>query len=359
MANYLICRIENYKLNQAIGVDHEKDHLEERGYNNPDWDKSKRDENISLEHDTNKDGKTLPEYIKQYREDNNIQGRMTTTGKEKSQTNVFTQCIITTSPEYIDSLNRQEQISFFKDGLKAFKEMYPTYHVVDATIHFDETTPHMHINSLPIYHNQEKDIWQFSTTKTQEGKFHYREFQDHMYNRLSRTYNIERGVQKEDREHLTKKEWQQLKDKEKSLDEREKGIQEKEKAVQERYNKYKDEIAPKKQFLGIVKYDKNTVDYLINGYNALVAENEKLRQENKDIKDKAISEIDKANNSKEQAIWERDLAIQERNKAIQIARTVNNDRERNKQLDRLEEYGIQPTHEKERNHERELAINSR
>ena len=65
-----------------------------------------------------------------------------------------------------------------------------------------------------------------------------------------------------------------------------------------------------------------------------------------DFKDKAVSAINKSQADKEQAIWERDLAIQERNKAIQIARTVNNDRERNKQLDRLEEYGIQPTHEK-------------
>lgn len=357
--NYLVCRIENYKMNQAVGVDWEKEHLEERGYSNPEWDKTKRDENIILEHDANKDGKTLPQYIKDFREQNNIQGRMTTSGKEKSQTNVMTQCIVTTSPEYMNSLSRQEQIDFFKDSLKAFKEMYPSYHTIDAVIHFDEKTPHMHINSLPLYHNQEKDIWQFSTTETQKGRYHYREFQNHMHDRLSRIYNIERGVPKEDKEHQDKKEWQQLKDKEKQLNEREQGIKEKEQAVQEKYNQYKDNIAPQKQFLGVYKYNKDTVDQLVQGFNALVAENQTLKHEMQDFKDKAVYAINKANDDRDQAIFERDLVIQERDKAIQIGRTINNDRERNKQLDRLENYGIQPTHEREHNHERELTINGR
>lgn len=354
VGNYLICRIENYKMNQAVGVDYEKDHSEEHGYNNKDWDKSKTKDNVSLVHDVNKDGKTLPQYIKDFREEHNIQGRMTTSGKEKSQTNVMTQCIITTSPEYMDSLNRQEQISFFKDSLKAYKEMYPTYHVIDATIHFDEKTPHMHINCLPLYHNQEKDIWQFSTTETQKGRYHYRDFQNHMFDRLSRTYNITRGVDKEISKtvHQDKGTHDRLEAKEQQLNQREQNIQEKEHAVQEKYNQYKDKTALTKQFLGVIKInDTGKVDQLIEGHNALVAKYETLQHEMQDFKDKAVSAINKANDDKEQAIWERDLAIQERDKAIQIGRTVSNDRERNKQLDRLENYGIQPTHERDVEHQ--------
>lgn len=219
MANYLIARIENYKMHSAILVDIEKDHNDK--YDNPDCDKSRTPENIVLEHDADKDGKTLPQYIKQYREDNNIQGRMTTSGKDKSQTNVLTQCVITASPDYINALNRSEQIQFFKDGLQAFKDMYPTYHTIDAVIHYDEKTPHMHINALPVYHNRDKDILQFSTTETQKGKCHYREFQDHMFARMSKTWAVERGIPREERTHLAKKEWKQLNDREKSLSERE------------------------------------------------------------------------------------------------------------------------------------------
>lgn len=342
--NYLVCRIENYKMQQAIGVDWEKEHLEERGYNNPDWDKSKRDENISLEHDTNKDGKTLPQYIKDFREEHNIQGRMTTSGKEKSQTNVLTQCIITTSPEYMNTLDKQEQISFFKDGLKSFKEMYPTYHVVDAVIHYDEKTPHMHINCLPLYHNQEKDIWQFSTTKTQEGRYHYRDFQNHMYDRLSRIYNIERGVPKDEKTHLTNKEWYELNKKEKELLERERQLQEREQAIK----KYEERPSPKKAiFTKKEKYDTKDVNELVDERNILYTQLEKVKQENKDLQ-QSVSWIQFKYN-------ELDKNFTQEHEEFLRLKDKQHDKDYLKQQLREEEH----PHKHEHNHERELTIGGR
>lgn len=273
MSNYLICRIENYKMNQAIGVDHEKDHSKEHGYNNPDWNEDKTHENVVLEHDTLKDGKTFPEYIKAFREENNIQGRMTTSGNEKSQTNVLTQCIVTASPDFFKNGDREEDNQFFKDSLQAFKDMYPTYHVVDAVCHYDEKTPHMHINALPIYYNKDKDIQQFSTTETQKGKYHYREFQDHMYKEISKNWQIDRGMQKEDRGHFSKKEWFELSKKEKELAERERSLAEKEKY----YAKYAERPEPQKtMFTKKDKYNKDDVDRLVDERNILYT---KLREE--------------------------------------------------------------------------------
>lgn len=263
MANFLIVRIENYKMNQAIGVDYEKDHSKEHGYNNPDWQPERIKANVILEHDSLKDGKTFPEYVKIYREENNLQGRMTTSGKEKSQTNVLTQCFISASPEYINSLNRGEQIKFFKDGLQAFKEMYPTYHIVDSIIHFDEKTPHMHINALPVYLNPEKNILQFSTTKTQEGRFHYKKFQDHMFDYMSRRWNIERGISHEERAHMNKKEWQQLKAKEQVINDREQQIIAREGILKQ----YEDRPLPHRGFLKKEKYNKEDVDRLVEERN--------------------------------------------------------------------------------------------
>lgn len=270
MANYLIARIENYKMSSAIKVDIEKDHNEK--YKNPDCDKSKTHENIILEHDKAKDGKTFPQYIKDYREENNIQGRMTTSGKEKSQTNVLTQCVITASSDYINSLTQSEQIVFFKDGLQVFKEMYTTYHIIDAVIHFDEKAPHMHINALPLYYNPEKDIVQFSTTKTQAGKFHYRDFQDHMHNSMSRMWNIERGISREERAHMDKKEWKQLKEKEQSLIERERAL-----------SKFEDRPVPRKGFFKKEKYNTTDVDRIVDERNTLYIKLEQKERENKEL----------------------------------------------------------------------------
>lgn len=280
MAEYLICRMENYKMNQAIGVDHEKEHSEEHGYNNPDWDKTKTHENVILEHDPLKDGKTFPEYIKTYREENNIQGRLTTSGKEKSQTNVLTQCIVTASPDFFKNENREEHNQFFKDGLQAFKNMYPSYHIVDAVIHYDESSPHLHINALPIYYNTNKNILQFSTTETQKGKYHYREFQDHMYKEISRNWQIDRGVQREEKTHLTKKEWLELSKKEKELLEKERSLSKKEESVK----KYEERPEPQKTiFTKKDKYKKEDVDKLIEERNTLYAKLDQKESQNKQL----------------------------------------------------------------------------
>ncbi len=280
MADYLICRIENYKMNQAIGVDYEKDHSEEHGYNNPDWDKTKTHENVILEHDNLKDGKTFPEYVKAYREENNVQGRLTTSGNEKSQTNVLTQCVITASPDFFRNDDREEHNQFFRDGLQAFKDMYPTYHVVDAVIHYDEKNPHCHINALPLYYNKDKNILQFSTTETQKGKYHYREFQDHMYKEISKNWQIDRGVQKEDRAHLSKKEWSELSKKEKELLEKERSLSEKEESLK----KYEERPEPTKAiFTKKDKYNKEDVDKLVDERNTLYAKLQQKESENKQL----------------------------------------------------------------------------
>lgn len=334
MSNYLIVRIENYKMASAIKVDIEKDHNEK--YNNPDCDKSKTHENIVLEHDAFKDGKTLPKYIMDYREQNNIQGRMTTSGKEKSQTNVLTQCIITTSKEYMESLNKNEQIDFFKDGLKAFKEMYPSYHIIDAVIHKDEQTPHMHINALPLYYNPEKDILQFSTTKTQAGKFHYRDLQNHMHEYLSRTWNVERGLSHEERSHMNKKEWQQLKDREQSLSQREEAIKQ-----------YEDRPLPHKGFLKKEKYDKEDVDRLVDERNTLYTKLEQKERENQNLE----SEIS----------WER-YKYRELNKNFTLEheehlKLTDKQLDKNYLIEQLQE--IEHLQDRERESQREVTINGR
>lgn len=342
MPNFLVTRIENYKMSSAIKVDIEKDHNEK--YKNPDCDKSKTHENIILEHDKAKDGKNLSQYINDYREEHNVQGRMTTAGKEKSQTNVLTQCVITASKEFIDSLSKSEQIDFFKDGLQAFKEMYPTYHIVDAIIHFDEKTPHMHINALPLYYNPERDFFQFSTTKTQVGKFHYRDFQDHMYNSMSRMWDIERGISREERAHMDKKEWQQLKDREQSLSDREQSLQERESAL----SKYEDRPIPRRGFLKKEKYNTSDVDRLVDERNVLYIKLEQKEHENKELES--------------QIGWEqykyREL---DKNFALEHQEHLKlKDKQQDK--DYLKEQLVEienNNHSKEREHKREFALNSR
>ena len=60
------------------------------------------------------------------------------------------------SHDLIASMTRNEQIEYFRAGLDFLKEEYPTFHVVDSRIHFDEKgLPHCHTSMLPIHEKED------------------------------------------------------------------------------------------------------------------------------------------------------------------------------------------------------------
>lgn len=47
-------------------------------------------------------------------------------------------------------MDRQEQTEYFKKSLNFIKERYGEENLISATIHYDERTPHMHVNFVPV-----------------------------------------------------------------------------------------------------------------------------------------------------------------------------------------------------------------
>lgn len=268
MNNYLIARVQNLKITDigAVGKEQEREqHYIEKYYKNPDHDPDKTERNITLEHDKERDGKTWERYVKDFKEDHNIQGRFNL-NSGKNGTNIATSFMVTTSKEYMDSLSEREQVQFYKHAYEAIKEMYPSYHFVEATIHRDETTPHLHVIALPLYEDKEKDRIVFNTTKTQPGKYHYRDFQDHMHSFMQeRGHDVNRGIRGSDREHLTVQQYKEQQE------------LEKEKAI------LLEKPTPERQLLGIYKYNKDSVDRLAEERAILYTQLEQEKQKNEDL----------------------------------------------------------------------------
>lgn len=97
----------------------------------------------------------------------------------KRATNILTSCVITLSTEAYQSMTKEEREQYFRDGLDYFKECYPDYKILDATIHRDEGyynqdgkwekgLDHLQICAIPTYYNKEKDQWEISTTKAEK-----------------------------------------------------------------------------------------------------------------------------------------------------------------------------------------------
>ena len=70
----------------------------------------------------------------------------------------------------------REQVEYFRSGLEFLKEEYPTFHVVDSRIHYDEKgLPHMHTSMLSI-HVKENGDKTFNVSQHQKGKDYFRGF---------------------------------------------------------------------------------------------------------------------------------------------------------------------------------------
>lgn len=295
MSKYLIARVQNYKMSDvgAVGKEQERDEkYVERYYSNPDYNPDKTKDNLTLYHDKERDGKTWERYVKDFKEEHDIQGRFNVGGgSKKSQTNIMTGFIVTASPEYMSMLSESEQNRFFRDAFEALKTMYPTYHWVEVTVHRDEKNPHLQALALPLYRDVDKKITIFSTTKTQVGREHYREFQDHMYREMSKNWGITRG-QPSERKHLNVKEFKELKEQEKQLQEREKALQKDKETFNKEKEQYKAPV-PRKTILG-AKYSKEDVEQVVNERNSAYAENERLRASVRDLKQEILIERENA-----------------------------------------------------------------
>ena len=133
--------------------------------------------NTTLEHESEVDKyKNCREYLEHFIKENDIKGRIRWDDGKRA-TNLLSSCVIT---EAYQKMTKEERDEYFKDGLSYFKECYPDYKILDATIHRDEGyydedhkwqkgLDHLQICSIPLYHDKDKDQYEISTTKAEKA----------------------------------------------------------------------------------------------------------------------------------------------------------------------------------------------
>lgn len=124
--------------------------------------------------------------------------------KTRSNSVVALDAIYTASGEFFKGKSNEENDQFFRDCLQFHQRKFG--HVISAVVHYDETTPHLHILSVPL---------------TQDGRLSAREIvgnranlsrmQTEFFEQVGKGYGLERGVQmdgQEKKKHITAQEWQ-------------------------------------------------------------------------------------------------------------------------------------------------------
>lgn len=167
---------------------------------------------------------------------------------------VMEQAVITASPDFFRSLgwnidkvktekNVPDEITvFFEKALSFLEEYIGKENIISATIHYDETTPHMHVDYIPALPEsvKKKDVYlkdengkliknktgHAIRAKDEHGKsvfelvqaparisrsefwskkggaLSYRKLQDAFYEAVSKPYGLDRGVTGTGREHI-------------------------------------------------------------------------------------------------------------------------------------------------------------
>lgn len=105
--------------------------------------------------------------------------------------------IVTSDNETMNALGADRQREFFEDSVKWFSDRYGADKVLNATVHMDETTPHLHIGVMPI--TQDGRL----SAKAIFTKTEMKAIQTEFARDVGEKYGLERGVEGSERTHLS------------------------------------------------------------------------------------------------------------------------------------------------------------
>ena len=113
--------------------------------------------------------------------------------------------VVTMSPEKAKEMTQEEIEQYFRDAL-AFVEKNQGV-VINAVIHYDETTPHMHYDVIPLIQKAD-NTWKLSAKDVVGNSSKMTKMQTLFNEEVGQKYGLERGERKapnkENRKHKTK-----------------------------------------------------------------------------------------------------------------------------------------------------------
>ena len=122
--------------------------------------------------------------------------------KTRSNSVLALDTIYTASPDFFQGKTNQQNDDFFKDCLQFHQEHFG--HIISAVIHYDETTPHLHVISVPLTKNNRLSARDVIGNKAKMSKT-----QAAFFEQVGRGYGLERGIHmdgQEKKQHISAQE---------------------------------------------------------------------------------------------------------------------------------------------------------
>lgn len=234
--SYVVARMEKYKSNQLSGIYNHNERVF-KNHSNKDIDPSRSHLNYEL---TNRDKtQTYHKQIKEHINENRISSR----GIRKDAV-LCNEWIITSDKTFFESLDQEQTKKFFESAKNYFAEKYGEANIAYASVHLDESTPHMHLGIVPM-----KD-GKLSSKALFGNRENLREIQDELPKYLNEQgYHLQRGEVDSKKKHLKTEEF---KEKQKILKKADEAINKKNSEIdnaKHQLNNLQNDIDSKKQAL--------------------------------------------------------------------------------------------------------------
>lgn len=182
---FVVVHMQKIKAGGVKGIQ-SHNNRERRPRTNPDIDTSRSAENYDLVQSSN--------YSKTIK--SNIEKFATETKTVRKDAVVYCSFIVTSDEQTMKSMTLDKQKAFFEDSVRWFARRYGAENIVNATVHMDETTPHMHIGITPIANQR-------LSAKAIFDKKELTSIQTDFAKEVGEQYGLERGKEGSERTHLS------------------------------------------------------------------------------------------------------------------------------------------------------------
>lgn len=117
--------------------------------------------------------------------------------KRKVRSDAVLMCsfIIGSDGNFFIGLTPSERQRFFEEATEYFAERYGRENIISAVVHVDETTPHLHLNLIPIVGNKLSAKQLFTRTSL-------RELQTDFHEKFGKRWGLERGKPGSQAKHI-------------------------------------------------------------------------------------------------------------------------------------------------------------
>lgn len=175
--------------------------------------------------------------------------------KARSNSVMALDTIYTASPEFFQERTNAENDRFFRDCLKFHESHFG--HIISAVVHYDETTPHLHVISVPLTKDGQLSARDVIGNKSKMSKT-----QDSFFEQVGRGYGLERGVHmdgQEKKQHISAQEHELREIKQKIAREQERleAIEHSEETARTRAQEYKKTAAELQKQIQVLQEERN------------------------------------------------------------------------------------------------------